>query len=484
MTLFIKWQKRGLNCSVFFWGVALFWIFLGLGTPSDVLVASLQQSTILIVKKVPIVVNGKETELFRIEQPDGTWGYHGVKGEDFDAIVKNQTDEPTVIHWHGIILPNNQDGTPITQPLIQPGKEYHYHFKFVQSGTYWMHSHYGLQIQKHLSAPLTISDGEEKKNKPQDVTLFLVDFSYKNPETILKDLKKGMKGISMKMPASRDLSDVKYDAYLTNYRTLKDPEVIRVTPGQSVRLRIINGAAATNFFVGTGKLKGEVIATDGQPVTPFPGTEFQLAAAQRLDVLVKIPEGEGAYPILARGEGRQMQTGLILATQNAPIPVLNEKLPTVAGALNYDQELQYKALNPVQTKKPDQTLVLNLEGNMAKYIWMINNQMWPNVTPLEITPAKRVEIVFKNVTEMAHPMHFHGHTFEVTEINGKPLKDGPMRDTVLVLPHSTVKIQFDSTNPGNWLLHCHLAYHQEAGMMTYANYKGFPYSKSLMGDRH
>ncbi|HUX79842.1 MAG TPA: multicopper oxidase domain-containing protein, partial [Alphaproteobacteria bacterium] len=309
-----------------------------------------------------------------------------------------------------------------------------------------------------------------------------------NPERILKDLKKemmhdmGKSGAPMKMPAARDLGDVKYDAYLTNYRTLKDPEIIRVRPGQSVRLRIINGAAATNFFVSTGKLKGEVIATDGQPVAPLPGTEFQLAAAQRLDVIIQIPEGEGAYPILAQGEGRKMQTGLILATQNVPIPTLSEETPRTAGALSYAQEQQYKALDPLQIRKPNQTLIVNLEGNMAKYIWMINNQMWPNVTPLEITPRKRVEIIFNNVTEMAHPMHFHGHTFEVTEIDGKPLNDGPMRDTVLVLPHSTVKIQFDSSNSGNWLLHCHLAYHQEAGMMTYANYKGFPYPKSLAGE--
>jgi FtsP/CotA-like multicopper oxidase with cupredoxin domain len=345
-----------------------------------------------------------------------------------------------------------------------------------------MHSHYGLQIQQHLSAPFIISDGEEKKNSPQDVTLFLTDFTYKNPETILKDLKKGMKGTSMKMPSTPDLNDVKYDAYLTNYRTLQDPEVVRVTPGQTVRLRIINGAASSNFFVKMGKLKGEVIATDGQSVTPLPGTEFQLAAAQRLDVLVNIPKGEGVYPILAQGEGTDMQTGLILATQNAPVPTFSEKAPTVAGALNYDQEVQYKAKDPLEVRKPNQSLVVDLQGNMAKYIWMINNQAWPNVTPLEIDPNKRTEMVFHNLTEMSHPMHFHGHTFEVTEIDGKPLQDGPMRDTVLVLPHSTVKIQFDAVHPGNWFLHCHLAYHQDAGMMTYANYKGFPSPKSLTGE--
>lgn len=73
---------------------------------------------------------------------------------------------------------------------------------------------------------------------------------------------------------------------------------------------------------------------------------------------------------------------------------------------------------------------------------------------------------------MAHPMHLHGHEFEVTEIDGKSIKQGAMRDTVLVLPNSTVKVQFDANNPGNWMMHCHMLYHQESGMMTIVNYEG------------
>lgn len=74
---------------------------------------------------------------------------------------------------------------------------------------------------------------------------------------------------------------------------------------------------------------------------------------------------------------------------------------------------------------------------------------------------------------MAHPMHLHGHIFQVTEIDDKALKNGAMRDTVLVLPGSTVKIQFDTDNQGNWMLHCHMLYHQATGTMTFINYKGF-----------
>ncbi|MCZ4798189.1 multicopper oxidase family protein [Legionella pneumophila] len=439
------------------------------------------EPTILLIKKYPTEVDGKPTDLFRIQQPDGTWGYYGVKGQVFDAIVKNQTDKPTVLHWHGLIVPNDQDGVPyVTQGPIPPGGEYHYHFVLKQSGTYWMHSHHDLQVQQFLSAPLIIADPGDKVSD-KEVTLFIGDFSYKKPEVILSELKKGQmthmhhgSGMSS-MPmdnATADLNDVSYDAFLTNYKTLKKPEIVPVTPGDTVRLRFIAGSAMSNFFINTGTLDGEAIAIDGEPIKSVKSKQFQLAVGQRLDVLVTIPQGEAAYPILAQGEGTDMQTGLILATPKATIPNLSEKTSNKAGALNYNQEFNFKALNPLPAQAPGQTLMVNLEGDMMSYIWTINKQKWPEIKPLIVTKNKRVEMVFNNNKMMAHPMHLHGHVFEVTEIDGKKVSDGLLHDTVLVLPKSTVKIQFDTDNPGNWMLHCHMLYHQETGMMTIMNYQG------------
>ncbi|MDP3560948.1 MAG: multicopper oxidase family protein [Legionellaceae bacterium] len=439
--------------------------------------------TILIIKKITIDVDGKMADLFKIEQPDGTWGYRGVKGQFFDAIVKNTTDKPTVVHWHGLLVPNIYDGVPyVTQAPIPAGGEFHYRFKLKQSGTYWMHSHHDLQVQQFLSAPLIISDPAEKQ-VDKEVTLFIGDFSYKKPEVIFATLKKGMAhmdhggtAMQMDMPMDHkkmnrpDLNDVEYDAFLTNYRTLKNPEIVSVKPGEVVRLRIIAGSAMTNFFINTGVLKGQAIAVDGQNIKPIEARQFQLAVGQRMDILVKIPMGEQAYPILAQGEGTQLQTGLILATPKATIAPQKEKTDAMAGALNYEQEFKLQGKVPLKSKAPGQTLVVNLEGDMMKYTWNINNQAWPKIKPLLVSENKRVEMVFNNHSSMAHPMHLHGHVFEVTEIDGKPLKQGAMRDTVLVLPNSTVKIQFDTDNPGNWMMHCHMLYHQESGMMTIVNY--------------
>ncbi|WP_128129596.1 multicopper oxidase family protein [Legionella sainthelensi] len=447
------------------------------------------QSTILIIKKIPLVIHGKKTEVFKIEQPDGTWGYKGVKGQYFDAVVKNTTNHPTVVHWHGLILPNAEDGVPyVTQLPIPPKGEYHYRFKLNQSGTYWMHSHFDLQVQRFLSAPFIIYEPHEKNNE-NDVILFLSDFSYKTPKAILYELKhKGtaslmkMKDMNQKSKINTmtmeqhkskpDLNDVTYDTFLTNYHSLSNPEVFSVHSGEVVRLRIIDGAAMTNFFINLGKLQGKAIAVDGQPIKVISGNQFQLAIGQRIDILIKIPKGEGAYPILAQGAGTQMQTGLILATPNAPKISVPEKAATVAGGLNHEQEFKTHALTPLSLKQPMQTLTVTLEGDMINYVWKMNNQAWPDITPLSVDKNKRTEIVLINKTGMPHPMHLHGHIFEVTEIDGKVLQNGPMRDTVLVLPHSTVKIQFDTDNPGNWMFHCHMLYHEATGMMTFLNYKG------------
>jgi FtsP/CotA-like multicopper oxidase with cupredoxin domain len=269
-----------------------------------------------------------------------------------------------------------------------------------------------------------------------------------------------------------DLSDVTYDALLANRRTLADPEVVRVRPGQTVRLRLIAGGSGTNFFIDTGTLDAQAVAVDGEDIVPFAGRRFELAVAQRLDLRIGIPAGEAAYPILAQGEGTDLQTGLVLATPNAAVPALSPKADAVAGALTNAQELRLRAARSLPAKPVDRTLRVTLDGDMAKYIWALNGQSWPNITPLEIKQGERIELVFANQTGMSHPMHLHGHVFQVTEIEGTPLS-GARRDTVLVTPRQTVKVQFDATYPGYWMLHCHLLYHQAAGMQTLLKYAGF-----------
>ena len=174
-----------------------------------------------------------------------------------------------------------QDGVPgISSPPIPPGGSADYDFPLQFGGTFWMHSHEGLQEQELLAAPLIISDSRDRPGQ-QDVIIMLADFSFTPPEQILEGLRKagGMKmpaiGGAMSMnsggagmatavaPPAPDLNDVKYDAFLANDRTLADPEVIRVRTGGTVLLRIINSSSMSAYHIDLGALHGELIAVDG-----------------------------------------------------------------------------------------------------------------------------------------------------------------------------------------------------------------------------
>lgn len=437
------------------------------------------RATLLRVIEKTIIVNGKKSLAYDIIQPDGTRGYVGTKGQLFNVNVENKTQVPLVLHWHGILDPNDQDGVPyVTQLPIQPGKSYHYQFRLKQAGTYWLHSHYKLQEQKLMAAPLIIHDPSEPLEK--EALMFIQDFTFKDPKIVYEQLRNNLQknamprpGMASGMSMTSDVSDVDFDAYLTNQRTLKNPEIKPVMPNESVRLRIINASASSNYYIDLGKLKGSLFAVDGEAIQPVSGSRFQIAIGNRLDIRVRIPKGEGAYPILALPEGIRQQTGLILATPHAKLPTLSEKTQTRNAILDYKQDLALIPMQALPALPVAQSLVYNLQGDMRTYRWTINGQEWPYITPYTVKPNERVELIFNNKSGMSHPMHLHGHVFQVTEINGQKI-NGRKGDTINVMPRTTVKVVLDTMNPGIWMLHCHILYHQMGGMMTTMNYEGYP----------
>jgi FtsP/CotA-like multicopper oxidase with cupredoxin domain len=428
-------------------------------------------------------INGKSATLMGLEQPNGKHGLSFVANQPFNVLLENKLSVPTAIHWHGLHPPNNQDGVPgLTQPVIAPGSSARYNFPVRPAGTHWMHSHQGLQEAFLLSAPLIVHDPSEKADE-QEIILFLGDFSFTPPSEIYAKLRKPAAG-AMAMGGSRsakgmakpDANDVDYDAYLINDRTLADPEVVRVEKNARVRLRIINGSSGTNFFVDLGDLKGELIATDGMPVNPVSSSRFPLAIAQRIDVRVQLPR-EGAFPIFALRENAAEQTGVILATPGTAIKKLPMKNASPAPMLTLDLEKRLSAVAPLTSKPIDQSFDLRLQGNMARYEWPINGIVFDTAHPatqkaqVRVKPGQRIALKFINETGMSHPMHLHGHSFQVIEIDGRPLS-GALRDTVLVPPATSVTVAFDANNPGIWYLHCHILWHLAAGMATLVQYDG------------
>ncbi len=128
-----------------------------------------------------------------------------------------------------------------------------------------------------------------------------------------------------------------------------------------------------------------------------------------------------------------------------------------------------RAAQPLAPRAPDRVHRLDLTGSMRGYIWGLNGRFYPDTPKLAVRLGERVEIVMRNTTMMSHPMHLHGHFFQVVELNGRRFP-GAQRDTVLVPPMATVAIAFDADNPGTWLFHCHNLYHMAAGMMTTVDY--------------
>ena len=264
------------------------------------------------------------------------------------------------------------------------------------------------------------------------------------------------------------LNDIKFDAYLANDRSLADPEVVRVAGGTQIRLRLINGSAATNMWIDLGSLRGELIAVDGNAVYPVKGSLFPLAIAQRADVRLKLPEGNGAWPILFRPEGTGTRTGIYLATQGAEIARLSSE-GDVAPEVDLAQELKLRSVAVLPSEPVTRTEILTLTGGGSDYLWGLNGKSSMHDTIFTVRENERIEIVMQNQTGMSHPMHLHGHYFKVVAVNNMPI-EGALRDTVLVPPSTSVTIRFAADNPGNWAFHCHHLYHMNAGMMGAIRY--------------
>ena len=446
-------------------------------------------------------VNGKPARVFGLTGPDGKPGITLSPSERFRVDLVNESGTSTIVHWHGQLPPWTQDGFPWPQtPPIAAGDTLSYDYAPIP-GTFWMHSHQGLQEQSLMTAPLIMHSVEDLRADRQEVVLMLHDFSFHTPEELLAGLIKAGGGqsaipgagastmsmgseslgnmrmgsgstgsMSMGSGMAMDLNDVEYDAFLANDRTLADPEVIRTEPGGRVRLRLINAASATQFWIVLGALTGTVIAVDGHPVRPVGGSRLPLAMAQRLDVLIDLPEN-GAYPILAQVEGTRARTGIVLATSGASVSRLAAEATENAPPVDLSLEYRLEAVTPLAPRAPDVTHRVILSGAMAPYAWSLDGEYWPNITPLMAAQGQRVTIEMLNHSMMAHPMHLHGHAFQVIALNGAALA-GAVRDTVLVPPMGSVTIAFDANNPGRWAFHCHNLYHMATGMMTEVRYPG------------
>lgn len=435
---------------------------------------------LLHVVRRTIEVNGKAASVFGLLGPDGSPGLHFNTGDAFNVLLRNETDEATIAHWHGLTPPWRSDGVgDAPLPLIAAATERAFDFPVGLPGTHWMHAH-TLQEQQLLAAPLIVADPADSARDEQEVVVMLHDFSFRSPQELLANLtgKAPMAGMdhgamghgdmdmssnSVAMPM--DLNDIEYDAYLANDRTLDDPEIVPVERGGRVRLRIINGATATAFTIDLGEIDGELIAVDGQPIEPVTGRQFPMSMGQRVDIRLQLPAEARPFPVLALREGAPQRTGIILKPVGADVARISPAGAIAGPVIDLELEGRLRAAAPLTVRPANKSFEMVLNGDMAKYAWGLKLN-----EPILANPGDRVEIKLTNMSMMAHPMHLHGHHFQVVAIDGRRFA-GAVRDTVLLPPMRSATIAVNADNSGQWAFHCHHLYHMATGMMSTFGYR-------------
>ncbi|HEX6999625.1 MAG TPA: copper resistance system multicopper oxidase [Gammaproteobacteria bacterium] len=510
------------------------------------------------------------------------------------AVTNALPDEDTSIHWHGVLVPFQMDGVPgVSFPGIRPGETFEYTFPVRHAGTFWYHSHSGMQEQLGHYGPIILDPaGADPVRYDREHVIVLSDWTFMQPHKLVGKLKKeagyfnyqrltlaGLLGhrdldLEERMPAAErwqwrrmrmdptDIADVTAAAYtyLVNGHAPEENWTALFTPGERVRLRLINASAMTIFNVRIPGLPLTVVNADGNDVRPVETDELQIAVAETYDVIVE--PGDRAYTLVAESVDRSGLGRATLAPRlgmAAAVPPLRPR-PTLAmrhgggehgapegqghaaagehaaqgGAGNHatggggagehaahggatpeprssgrmdmrDETLapphvkvgvgvdmiapnppdgvrmrglgledaphrvlvyaDLEALEPnPDPRPPSRELEIHLTGNMERFMWSFDGRKFSEVVePIRLARDERVRVTLVNDTMMQHPIHLHGHFFEV--VNGRPGRH-PRKHTVNVPPGSKITFDLAASYPGDWAFHCHLLLHMHAGMFN------------------
>ncbi|TCU54470.1 L-ascorbate oxidase [Novosphingobium sp. PhB57] len=490
------------------------------------------------------------------------------EGSKVRIAVTNRLKVQSSIHWHGLLVPFQMDGVPgVSFPGIEPGETFLYEFPLTHSGTFWYHSHSGMQEAEGLFGPIVIDPvGVDPLACDREHVLVLSDWSPIHPHEQMRRLKmqggyfnrqrQTLSGLlagrdqtlaerlawaQMRMDAT-DISDVTGSTYsfLINGHGHAENWTGLFAPGERVRLRVINASSMTNFNFRIPGLPLTVVAADGNPVQPVETDEVQIAIAETYDFIVEpgtapshaivaeaidrsglvratLAQRPGlvaeapklrARPVLTmRDMGMDMSGmdmgagGVIDLSQPAsgemtghmeghsmsmrdpsaapgvkmgpgvamlsPMPVdrLADRptgLETVEHRVLTYAQLRARDANP-DPRTPSRQIDVHLTANMERYMWSMDGEaMSENPAPIPFRLGERVRVNLVNDTMMPHPIHLHGHFFEL--VSGEP-GHRARKHTVNVLPGGKVSFDLTADGEGDWAFHCHMLLHMHAGMM-------------------
>ncbi len=422
-------------------------------------------------------------------------------------------NEETSIHWHGLLVPNLQDGVPyVTTPPIEAGTTRTFEFPLKHSGTYWYHSHTGLQEQRGVYGSIVIEPkGGEPAKANRDHVVVLSDWTRENPNEVMRTLMRGSDWYALRtgsmqsvtgaakagalkdfwdrertrMPAM-DVSDVAYDAFLANGRK---SIALPGKPGEKVRLRFINAGASTYFYLQSATGPLTIVAADGPAVKPLSVKRLLIGMAETYDVIVTVPPN-GQWEVRATSQDGSGHASILLgegelhAAPDIPRPEIYSMDSHLMAAMDDmdSSSMKMEAERPLSpyaklralkstalpASLPRRGIELRLTGDMERYIWSFNGKTMAEDGVIKIKRGEVLRLELINDTMMHHPIHLHGHFFRVLEGQGNA---APLKHTVDVPPMGKRTIEFEANESGDWLFHCHLLYHMHSGMARVFSYE-------------
>lgn len=435
------------------------------------------------------------------------------------TVVNHLKREQTSIHWHGLLVPFQQDGVPyLTTPPIYPGSSHVFEFVLKHTGTYWYHSHTGLQEQRGVYGSIVVDPSERDtiSNIDRDYVIVLSDWTNERPSAVSHTLMRGNEWYAIKKKNAQsltgavkenalgdylaqlmsrmqpmDLSDVYYDKFLANG---KESILLPAQANERILLRVINAAASTYFYLGSATGQMTIVAADGPSVVPVAIRRLLIGNAETYDLIVTVPDS-GSYEVRATaqdGSGHAsiyLGNGSLHPAADPPKANLYTMDEILDGALQSSKavfdtskdrpQAPYQLLQAPQstaftTLHPVRTIELRMTGSMRRYIWSFDGKTLDESDAIKIAKGEILRLVLINNTMMNHPLHLHGHFFRV--INGKN-DFAPLKHTLDIPPMGRRIIEFEANEVGDWFFHCHLLYHMHMGMARVFSYQE-------MGENH
>ncbi|WP_336775262.1 multicopper oxidase family protein [Paenibacillus sp. MMO-58] len=417
------------------------------------------------------------------------------QGDTVKVNLKNELSEPVTIHWHGVPVPNAMDGIPgVTQNAVQPGETFTYEFKADVPGTYWYHSHQDSvnQLDRGLYGSFIV-EGKNEDKVDRDYTLMLDEW-VSSGMNMSDSGMSGMNHSGMNMDSSSSPSSENgmsnnsmtmgddmsmYDLFTINGKSGSLVDQLPVKEGDKVRIRLINAGYLSHQIHLHGH-EFKVMATDGQPInnpSVLKDNIINIAPGERYDIEF-VANNPGQWLIEDHSDNKAasgMKETIVYEGASAGSDQSNASEKLAAVDLTRYGQAGKTSFTLNQKYTMEYTMDLNTEMQDGNTVYTINGKTFPNTDALTVKKGDTVKVrLVNNSKTNDHPMHLHGHFFQVLSKNGKPLEGSPIiKDTLNVKPGEEYVIAFEADNPGNWMFHCHDLHHASAGMVTELKYTDF-----------